>query len=52
MHFNLSELIQEAEELEDLVNPFTTEEIDSIIKNLPLGKSPSPDGFNSDFMKK
>jgi hypothetical protein len=52
MHFNLSELIQEADKLEDLVNPFTTEETDSIIKNLPLGKSPGPDGFNSDFIKK
>jgi hypothetical protein len=52
MHFNFNELIQEANELEDLVNSFTTEKIDSIIKTLPLGKSPSPDGFNSDFMKK
>jgi hypothetical protein len=52
MHFNLSELIQEADKLEDLVTPFTTEETDSIIKNLPLGKSPGPDGFNSDFIKK
>jgi hypothetical protein len=52
MHFNLDELIEEAENLEELVAPFSKDEIDGIIKNLPLGKSPGPDGFNSDFMKK
>jgi hypothetical protein len=35
-----------------LADPFTAAEIDSIINNLPNGKSPGPDGFNSDFMKK
>jgi hypothetical protein len=38
--------------LEDLVNPFTTEEIDGIIKELKSDKSPDPDGFNTDFMKR
>jgi hypothetical protein len=32
--------------------PFSKEEIDSIVQNLPSGKSSEPDGFNSDFMKK
>jgi hypothetical protein len=38
--------------LEDLVNPFTTEEIDGIIKELKSDKSPGPDEFNTDFMKR
>jgi hypothetical protein len=33
------------------VAPFVKEEIDSIVHNLPSGKSPGLDGFNSDFMK-
>jgi hypothetical protein len=37
--------------LEALESPFFTKEIDKIIKELPNGKSPGPDGFNSDFMK-
>jgi hypothetical protein len=45
MLFNLSDLLQR-------VDPFSKEEIDSIIKNLPSEKSPGPDGFNTDFLKK
>jgi hypothetical protein len=52
IHFNLSELLHPVDNLENLVNPFTKEEIDNIITNLPLSKSLGPDGFNSDFMKK
>ncbi|XP_073367712.1 uncharacterized protein [Aegilops tauschii subsp. strangulata] len=33
-------------------NPFTTEEIDNVIKCMPNDKSPGPDGFNGLFMKK
>jgi hypothetical protein len=32
--------------------PFTTAEIDSVVKNLPSDKSPGPDRFNTDFVKK
>lgn len=35
-----------------LVDPFSTDEIDSIVKSLPSDKSPGPDGFNTDFIKK
>jgi hypothetical protein len=53
MHFNLDELIEEVVDLDELVAPFSKDEINVIIKKkLPLGKSPGPDGFNSDFMKK
>jgi hypothetical protein len=37
--------------LDVLESYFSLEEIDKIIKELPHGKSPGPDGFNSDFMK-
>jgi hypothetical protein len=49
--FDLQTLLQPIDELDDLVNLFTTEEIDGIIKELKSDKSPGPDGFNTDFMK-
>jgi hypothetical protein len=39
-------------DLEHPVNPFSTEEIDNIVANLPSGKSPGLDSFNTYFMKK
>ena len=51
MLFNLSELLT-LHLLDDLEMPFTTTEIDSIIKSLPNDKSPRPDGFNNEFLKK
>jgi hypothetical protein len=41
MHFDLEDLIQPVRSLEKLVIPFTTEEVDGIVKNLPSGKSPA-----------
>jgi hypothetical protein len=52
MHFDLSELLHSSVDLENLVTPFSQEEINDIVKNLPNGKSPEPDGFNTDFLKK
>jgi hypothetical protein len=40
------------QDLDNLHSPFTTEETDQVIKDLPSGKSPRPGGFNSDFIKK
>jgi hypothetical protein len=51
MLFDLSDLIQMHNTLESLEAKFTTEEIDGIVRKLPNDKSPSPDGFNNEFIK-
>ena len=45
--YNLPRLSQE--ETENLNQLITTNEIESIIKNLPQNKSPGPDGFLGEF---
>jgi hypothetical protein len=52
MVFNLSSLIQLIDNLSELEIPFSHQEIDLVIKNLPTNKSPGPDGFNTDFVMK
>jgi hypothetical protein len=52
MVFNLSSLIQPIDNLPELEVPFSHQEIDLVIKNLPTNKSPGPDGFNTDFVRK
>jgi hypothetical protein len=52
MHFDLDEILLPLNDLEDFVLPFTTEEIDGVVRNLKSDKSPGPGGFNTDFMKK
>lgn len=49
---NPSELIQAATHLGALESPFTHEKIDLVVKDLPSAKSPGPDGFNNEFLKK
>jgi hypothetical protein len=51
MLFDLHSLIQPTDGLEDLSVPFTKEEIDSVVKTLPIDKAPGPDGFNGQFLK-
>jgi hypothetical protein len=50
--FDLSNLINMQDGLQWLDSPFTKQEIDSIIAALPSDKSPGPDGFNTNFIKK
>jgi hypothetical protein len=50
--FDLANLLTMHDGLQLLDSPFTKQEIDSIIKSLPSDKSPGPDGFNTNFVKK
>ena len=37
------------EEIESINRPITSNEIETLIKNLPTNKSPGPDGFTGEF---
>jgi hypothetical protein len=52
MHYDLDLLLQPINDLDDLVLPFSTDEIDEVVSNIKNDKSSGPDGFNIDFMKK
>ena len=54
MHFDLESLYgqkPDASIFENLELPFTEEEVNVVVKELPLDKSPGPDGFNNEFFK-
>ena len=48
--YNLPKLNQE--EIENIYRPITSMEIKTVIKNLPMNKSPGPDGFTGEFYQK
>lgn len=52
MLLDLDSLLVSHHDLSSLEEPFTHEEIDSVVAPLPSDKSPGPDGFNTDFIKK
>ena len=52
MHLNLDDLLTASDLLGFLEEPFSHEEIDLVVQNLPTDKSPGLDGFNTDFIKK
>ena len=45
--YNLQRLNQE--EIENMKRPITSNESETVIKNLPTNKSPGPDGFTGEF---
>jgi len=47
-----AQFIQPSIQLQSLDLPFLHEEIDAIVRSLPNNKSPRPDGFNNEFLKK
>ena len=47
--YNLPRLNQE--ETENMNRPITSNEIETVIKNLPTNKSPGPNGFTGKFFK-
>lgn len=51
MKFNLSRLLREEVPFESLTTPFTHEEIDAVVKEMPPDRAPGPDGFNGAFLK-
>jgi hypothetical protein len=50
--FNLDTLLDRNPNLAWLEEPFTGDEIDSVVRSLPNNKAPGPDGFNNEFPKK
>lgn len=52
MLVNLDSLFPLGMDLSSLEEPFDQQEVDKIIKQLPLHKSLGPDGFNNEFLKK
>ena len=48
--YNFPKLNQE--EIENLNRPITSTEIETVIRNLPANKSPSPEGFTAEFYQK
>lgn len=50
--FDLASLFSNSVDLSSLVATFSKEEIDAVVKALPSDKSPGPDGFNTDFVKR
>jgi hypothetical protein len=54
MQFDLSSVVHKNESIDfqSLEDPFTSEEIDDIVKHMPSDKSPGPDGFNGAFLKR
>ncbi|XP_037432425.1 uncharacterized protein LOC119299287 [Triticum dicoccoides] len=51
MKFNLASIIKRIDGLDALTVPFTRQEIDLVIKEMPADRAPGPDGFNGSFLK-
>jgi hypothetical protein len=49
--FDFSRYLHMIEDLRDLTVPFTHEEIDKVVSDMPTDKAPGPDGFTGLFIK-
>jgi len=47
----LQDLLTRRDDLQCLEEPFSKQEIDAVIKEMPTNKAPGPDGFNGNFIK-
>jgi len=52
LRFDLSSFFNHTIDLSPLIEPFRKEEVDAVVRALPSDKTPGPDGFNTDFVKK
>ena len=46
MLFDLTQLVQTSDSLDEMSRPFSIKDIDSVIKQMPTDKAPGPNGFN------
>lgn len=51
MLYNLRQLVQPRDDLEHLSAPFSSSDVDKVIRQMPVDKAPRLDGFNSLFIK-
>ena len=51
MRFDLPALIQPTANLDHLTDPFTKDEIDGVVQEMPADQAPGPDGFSGLFLK-
>ncbi|XP_037418890.1 uncharacterized protein LOC119283440 [Triticum dicoccoides] len=51
MKFDLPNIIKRREDLDQLTAPFSRQEIDNAIKEMPADRAPGPDGFMGHFIK-
>jgi len=52
MQFDLDDLLHNEVDLSPLEMSFSIPEIDNVVKNLPIDKSPGLDEFNNEFIKR
>ena len=51
MRFDLSRIIRRIEGLDQFSAPFTNDEIDAVVMEMPGDRALGPDGFNGCFLK-
>lgn len=51
MRFDLATIIPPNTHLDELTVPFTEQEIDEVVREMPADRAPGPDGFNGAFLK-